>query len=142
LRWDSLGEFLALAVSLDHLGRAFNNQGAVILGEALDKATAEFLQNDKSPSRKVNELDNRGSHYWLALYWAEAMTHQSADPALAEKFSGVAKALKENQEQILQELIDAQGKPVDIGGYYSPEIDLVNKAMRASKTLNSVLAEM
>jgi isocitrate dehydrogenase len=142
LRWDSLGEFLALAVSLDHLGRAFNNQGAVILGEALDKATAEFLQNDKSPSRKVNELDNRGSHYWLALYWAEAMTEQTSDSALAEKFSGVAKALKENQEQILQELIDAQGKPVDIGGYYSPEIDLVNKAMRASKTLNSVLSEM
>lgn len=142
LRWDSLGEFLALAVSLDHLGNVFDNKGAVILGEALDQATSDFLQNDKSPSRKVNELDNRGSHYWLALYWAEAMAEQTVDPALAEKFSSVAKALQEHQEQILQELIDAQGSPVDIGGYYSPEVDLVNKAMRASETLNALLAEM
>ena len=142
LRWDSLGEFLALAVSLEHLGRVFDNKGAVILGEALDKATSEFLQNNKSPSRKVNELDNRGSHYRLALYWAEAMSEQSEDADLAEKFAGVANVLKENQEQILQELIDAQGSPVDIGGYYSPEIDLVNKAMRASETLKGILGSI
>lgn len=140
LRWDSLGEFLALAVSLEHLGRVFDNKGAIILGEALDKATAEFLQNDKSPSRKVNELDNRGSHFWLAMYWAEAMAEQTQDAGLASKFAGVAETLKKNQDKILSELIDAQGSPVDIGGYYSPDVDLVNKAMRASATLQEVLA--
>jgi len=142
LRWDSLGEFLALAVSLDHLGKNFDNKGAVVLGEALDKATAEFLQNDKSPSRKVNELDNRGSHYWLALYWAEALAEQGGDAELAAKFASVAASLKENQETILQELIDVQGSPVDIGGYYSPDVDLVNQAMRASATLKAILADI
>ncbi len=142
LRWDSLGEFLALAVSLDHLGKNFDNKGAVVLGEALDKATAEFLQNDKSPSRKVNELDNRGSHYWLALYWAEALAEQGGDAELAAKFASVAASLKENQETILQELIDVQGSPVDIGGYYSPDVDLVNQAMRASSTLKAILADI
>nr|WP_235297571.1 NADP-dependent isocitrate dehydrogenase [Portibacter marinus] len=142
LRWDSLGEFLALAVSLEHLGKTFDNKGAVVLGEALDKATAKFLDNDKSPSRKVNELDNRGSHFWLALYWAEALAEQNEDQDIAKKFEDVAKKLNENKDRILQELIDAQGSPVDIGGYYSPETDLVNKAMRPSATLNKILAEI
>ncbi|WP_235294245.1 NADP-dependent isocitrate dehydrogenase [Portibacter lacus] len=142
LRWDSLGEFLALAVSLEHLGKTFDNKGAIVLGEALDKATSEFLQNDRSPSRKVNELDNRGSHFYLALYWAEALAEQKEDEALGKKFYDVALELKANTETILQELVDAQGSPVDIGGYYSPEEDLVNSAMRPSATLNAILAKI
>ncbi|MCL4106432.1 UNVERIFIED_CONTAM: hypothetical protein GTU68_030390 [Idotea baltica] len=139
LRWDSLGEFLALAVSLEHLGRTFDNKGAIVLGEALDIATSKFLQNDKSPSRKVNELDNRGSHFYLALYWAEALAAQTTDADLAKKFYDVALELKGNADKILQELLDAQGSSVDIGGYYSPEESLVNSAMRPSETLNGIL---
>lgn len=139
LRWDSLGEFLALAVSLEHLGEKYGNQKALVLSEALDKATEEFLEKDKSPSRKVNEIDNRGSHFYLALYWAEALAEQDKDAELKEYFSGIAKDLKANEEKILQELIDAQGSPVNIGGYYKPEEELTSRAMRPSETLNSIL---
>lgn len=140
LRWDSLGEFLALAVSLEHLGEKYGNKKALVLSEALDKATEEFLEKDKSPSRKVNELDNRGSHFYLALYWAEALSEQTEDADLKTHFTEVAKQLKQNEQQILQELIEAQGHPVDIGGYYKPEEAKVTNAMRPSKTLNKILS--
>ena len=139
LRWDSLGEFLALAVSLEHLGENFNNKKALILAETLDAATEEFLKNDKSPSRRVNELDNRGSHFYLALYWAQALAKQDKDQELKDQFSKVAKELQQNEEKILQDLIDAQGKPQNIGGYYYPTEDLVSDAMRPSATLNKIL---
>ncbi|WP_020539635.1 NADP-dependent isocitrate dehydrogenase [Lewinella cohaerens] len=142
LRWDSLGEFLALAVSLEHLGSTFDNSGAVILGNSLDKATSEFLQNDKSPSRKVNELDNRGSHFFLAKYWAEALSEQNENKELKEKFATVATELAAKEAVILQELLDAQGSAVDIDGYYYPQVSLVNKAMRPSETLNGILASI
>ena len=140
LRWDSLGEFLALAVSLEHLGTKYDNNGAIVLGNALDLATSEFLQRDKSPSRKVNELDNRGSHFYLAMYWAEALSEQNENDELKQKFTKIAATLKENEEVILKELLDAQGAPVDIKGYYYPEVDLVNQSMRPSQTLNGILA--
>ncbi|WP_029034691.1 NADP-dependent isocitrate dehydrogenase [Salinimicrobium terrae] len=139
LRWDSLGEFLALAVSLEHLGEKYDNKRALVLANALDKATEEFLEKDKSPSRKVNELDNRGSHFYLALYWAQAVAEQNEDQGLKDHFKEISLKLKENEEQILQELIDAQGSPVDIGGYYKPEEEKVTSAMRPSETLNSIL---
>ena len=139
LRWDSLGEFLALAVSLEHLGETTGNKKALILSETLDQATELFLKNDKSPSRKVNELDNRGSHFYLALYWAQALAEQEKDKELKEQFSKVAKEMEKNQEKILQDLIDAQGKPQNIGGYYYPTEDLVSDAMRPSETLNNIL---
>jgi isocitrate dehydrogenase len=139
LRWDSLGEFLALAVSLEHLGSKFDNAGAVILGNSLDKATAAFLQNDKSPSRIVNELDNRGSHFFLAKYWAEALSEQNEKKGMKEKFAAVAAELTAKEEVILQELLDAQGAPVNIAGYYYPKTSLVNAAMRPSQTLNGIL---
>ncbi|WP_020532484.1 NADP-dependent isocitrate dehydrogenase [Flexithrix dorotheae] len=142
LRWDSLGEFLALAVSLEHLSTAFNNPAAQILGETLDEATGKFLDNDKSPSRKVKELDNRGSHFYLAMYWAEAMANQSKDAGLKEKFAKLAKALAENEQKIVDELNDAQGSPVEIGGYYHPNDDLASKAMRPSETFNAILASV
>lgn len=140
LRWDSLGEFLALAVSLEHLGEKYGNKKALVLSEALDKATEEFLEKDKSPSRKVNELDNRGSHFYLALYWAEALSEQTEDSDLKAHFTKVARQLKDNEQQILQELIEAQGHPVDIGGYYKPEESKVTNAMRPSQTLNNILS--
>ena len=140
LRWDSLGEFLALAVSLEHLGEKYGNKKALVLSEALDKATEEFLEKDKSPSRKVNELDNRGSHFYLALYWAEALSEQSEETELKEHFTKVAKQLRENEDKILRELIEAQGRPVDIGGYYKPDEEKVSKAMRPSETLNGILS--
>jgi isocitrate dehydrogenase len=139
LRWDSLGEFLALAVSLEHIGSKYNNEKAVVLSEALDTATEKFLENDKSPSRKVNELDNRGSHFYLALYWAEALAAQSKDAELKEHFSSIAKELKDNENKIVEELNEAQGSPVDIGGYYQPDEDKTSNAMRPSHTLNSIL---
>jgi isocitrate dehydrogenase len=139
LRWDSLGEFLALAVSLEHLGETFNNPKALILSETLDKATEKLLENGKSPSRKVNELDNRGSHFYLALYWAEGLANQNKDEELRTYFAPIASKLKENETQIVQELNAAQGKPVTIGGYYYPNENLVNKEMRASSTFNSIL---
>lgn len=139
LRWDSLGEFLALAMSLEHLGTNFDNQKACILGDALDKATEEFLQKDRSPSRKVNELDNRGSHYFLALYWAQALAEQSKDVDLQERFATVAKALESNQDTILKELIDVQDQAIDMKGYYLPDESIVNKAMRPSASLNAII---
>ncbi|MBS9523772.1 NADP-dependent isocitrate dehydrogenase [Litoribacter alkaliphilus] len=142
LRWDSLGEFLALAVSLEHLGNTFSNERAIVLGETLDKATGKFLENGKSPSRKVKELDNRGSHFYLAMYWAEALANQDKDGALKEVFGKVAKQLQDNEEKIVQELNDAQGSPVDIGGYYKPDEEKTSKAMRPSETLNAILAEI
>ncbi|MDC8005011.1 NADP-dependent isocitrate dehydrogenase [Aureisphaera galaxeae] len=139
LRWDSLGEFLALAVSLDHLGETFNNDKAIVLGEALDDATEKLLENKKGPSRKVNEIDNRGSHFYLALYWAEALANQDKDAALKERFAPVASQLLENETKIMDELNAAQGDAVDIGGYYDPVETLASSQMRPSETFNSIL---
>jgi isocitrate dehydrogenase len=142
LRWDSLGEFLALAVSLEHLGTNYDNPKAIILADALDQATEEYLQNSKSPSRKVNEIDNRGSHFYLAMYWAEALSEQDKDTELKKIFTPVVKALKENETKINKQLIDVQGHSVDIGGYYEPVEKLVYNAMRPSKTFNEILSNL
>jgi isocitrate dehydrogenase len=139
LRWDSLGEFLALAVSFEHLADTFDNPRARVLGKTLDEATAKYLLENKSPSRKVNELDNRGSHYWLARYWADALAAQSDDPELSQRMKPVAKALIEGEKKILDELLAAQGSAVDIGGYYFPDNARASKAMRPSSTLNQIL---
>ncbi len=139
LRWDSLGEYMALGASLQHLGEEFDNPGALVLGEALDTATAGYLKNARSPSRKVHELDNRGSTFYLTLYWARALANQTSDPALADRFRPVATALEENEDVILSELNDAQGPPQDVGGYYQPDQDLATAAMCASATLNGVI---
>jgi len=139
LRWDSLGEFLAFAASLEHLSRATDNARALVLSETLDAATGKFLNENKSPSRKVNEHDNRGSHFYLAMYWAEALAGQTKDSNLAAAFQDVAGDLKANEDKINEELIAAQGSPVDLGGYYLPDEAKVEKAMRPSSTLNSIL---
>jgi isocitrate dehydrogenase len=139
LRWDSLGEFLALAEALDHLGRAAGNANAKVFAEALHAANTTFLDKDKSPSRKVGELDTRGSHFYLALYWAEALAAQTRDPALQARFAKVAKQLAENEGKIIAELNAAQGKPVDIGGYYRPSPEKTSKAMRPSPTMNAIV---
>ena len=139
LRWDSLGEYLALAVSLEHLAKTFDNARAQILGETLDKATAKFLANRKSPSRVVYELDNRGSQFYLTLYWAQALAEQSEHPDLQEKFAVWAKQLADQEETIINELNSVQGPPVDMGGYYQPDEELVTKAMRPSETFNKWL---
>jgi len=140
LRWDSLGEYMALAASLQHLGEDFDNPGASVLGDALDSATADYLGNARSPSRKVNELDNRGSTFYLTLYWAQALASQSTDPALAERFSPVAAVLAENEQQILSELNDAQGHAQDLGGYYRPNEDQAAAVMCPSETLNGIIS--
>jgi len=142
LRWDSLGEFLALAVSLQHLGENYNIPKALILGETLDDATDKFLDNRKSPSRKVNELDNRGSHYYLATYWAQKLAAQDKDLELKEQFSKVATALEANEETIIKELISSQGAPVNIGGYFHFDDVLTEKEMRPSNTLNAIIASI
>ena len=142
LRWDSLGEFLALAASLDHLGQTYGNAKAKLLAKTLDQATGKFLDENKSPSRKVGGLDNRGSHFYLALYWAQALAEQTEDAALAAQFAGLAKTLSDNEEKIVAELVAAQGKPVEIGGYYRPNTELTAKAMRPSATLNAALATL
>ena len=139
LRWDSLGEFLALAVSLDHLGERYDNPKARVLGATLDDATTQYLLANKSPSRKVNELDNRGSHYYLALYWAQALAAQTDDADLAAHFAPLAHALGANEATITAELLAAQGSPVDIGGYYWPNAELAAKEMRPSATLNRII---
>lgn len=139
LRWDSLGEFLALAVSLEHTAEKYNNQKAQIIADALDKATEKFLLNKKSPSRKVNELDNRGSHFYLALYWAQGLAAQTKDPDLANHFRKLANDLSSNEEKITRELIEVQGKAMDIGGYYMPDRAKEEAAMRPSKTLNAII---
>ncbi|HAS63702.1 MAG TPA: NADP-dependent isocitrate dehydrogenase, partial [Vibrio sp.] len=139
LRWDSLGEFLALAASLEHLSTVTGNAKAQVLADALDKATGEFLDNNKSPSRKVGELDNRGSHYYLATYWAQALANQTADAELATQFAPIAKALAESEEKIVTELNDAQGVVGDLGGYYAPEFAKASPLMRPSATLNAII---
>jgi isocitrate dehydrogenase len=142
LRWDSLGEFLALAVSLEDLARKTGSAKTAVVASALDQANGLWLERNKSPSRKVGELDNRGSHYYLALYWAQALAGQEDDPELAALFAPVAAALAENEDQILDELNRVQGQAVDIGGYYHPSRELVSKAMRPSETLNAVLSTL
>ncbi|WP_111683027.1 NADP-dependent isocitrate dehydrogenase [Winogradskyella tangerina] len=139
LRWDSLGEFLALAVSLDHFGEVNNNAKAKVLGETLDDATEKLLEYKKGPSRKVNELDNRGSHFYLALYWAEALANQNTDKSLQAEFIEVYHQLSKHKNEILSELIDCQGEPVDMDGYYLPDEKLASNAMRPSKTLNAII---
>jgi isocitrate dehydrogenase len=138
LRWDSLGEFLALAVSLDHLGNTTNNSKATILGNTLDDATDKLLDNKKGPSRRVNELDNRGSHFYIAMYWAEALAN-SDDTDLKAKFTQVAKDLLAKESTILTELNNAQGSAVNIDGYYEPNEKLTTDAMRPSQTLNAII---
>lgn len=142
LRWDSLGEFLALAVSLEHLGEVFSNDRAKVLAETLDQATGKFLQENKSPSRKVMELDNRGSHFYLAMYWAEALAMQDKDRELKSVFEPIVKTLSENESQIVSELNGAQGVKVDIGGYYKPDPVKTSEAMRPSKTFNQILEKL
>ncbi|MFT7033901.1 MAG: isocitrate dehydrogenase [Cyclobacteriaceae bacterium] len=139
LRWDSLGEFLAIAVSLEHMAITTNNDKAQVLADTLDEATDKFLETGKSPSRKVNELDNRGSHYYLALYWANALAAQSKDLELQATFTGIAQALSDNEPKILGEFNDAQGSAVDLNGYYFPDDNLSAKAMRPSATLNGII---
>jgi isocitrate dehydrogenase len=139
LRWDSLGEYMALGASLQHLGEEFDNPGALVLGKALDQATASYLRNARSPSRKVHELDNRGSTFYLTLYWARALADQLSDPDLAERFAPLATALEDNEETILSELNGAQGAPQDVGGYYQPDPDLATAAMCPSATLNGII---
>ena len=140
LRWDSLGEFLALGVSLEHLAQTFKNPKAQVLADTLDQANAKILDNNRSPARKVGELDNRGSHFYLGLYWAQALAEQTKDKELAARFAPLAKALTENEAKINAELIAAQGKPVDMGGYYHPDFAKTSQAMRPSATLNAALA--
>jgi isocitrate dehydrogenase len=140
LRWDSLGEFLAFAESLEHLGNTTGNAKAKLLAKTLGEANTQFLDSRKSPSRVVNEIDNRGSHFFLAMYWAQALAKQTDDADLQARFSKLAKEFEENEAKITQELLDAQGKPVDIGGYYVPDLDKAGRAMRASATFNSILA--
>jgi isocitrate dehydrogenase len=142
LRWDSLGEFLALVPSLEHLSVAANNKRAKVLADALDKATQLLLENDKSPKRKCGELDNRGSHFYLAMYWAEALTQQNEDAELKDKFTKVASELKSNESKILDELNSVQGSPADIGGYYRPDLEKTTKIMRPSQTLNGIFASL
>ena len=142
LRWDSLGEFLALAASLEHLGTTYNNPKALVLAKTLDQATGQFLDNNKSPSRKVGNIDNRGSHFYLALYWAQALAAQTEDKELQAQFAPVAKAMAENEAKIVAELNAVQGKPVDIGGYYHADADKVSQVMRPSATLNAIIASV
>jgi isocitrate dehydrogenase len=139
LRWDSLGEFLALAASLEHLSNKTKNEKAKIFAKTLDQATGKFLDSNKSPSRKVNELDNRGSHFYLALYWAQALAEQTVDKDIQAHFSKVAQKLGGNETKIIEELNAAQGQPVDLGGYYYPNPEKLEKAMRPSATFNAAL---
>ncbi|WP_431081273.1 NADP-dependent isocitrate dehydrogenase [Pseudomonas thivervalensis] len=142
LRWDSLGEFLALAASLEHLGVTYNNPKALVLAKTLDQATGEFLDRNKSPSRKVGGIDNRGSHFYLTLFWAQALAAQDDDAALNAQFATLAKTLTDNEEKIVAELNAVQGKPVDIGGYYFANPELTSKAMRPSSTFNAAIAAL
>jgi isocitrate dehydrogenase len=139
LRWDSLGEFLALTASLEHLADTFKNRKAQLLADTLDQATIELLDNRKTPSRKVHELDNRGSHFYIAMYWARALADQDDLPKLKEVFAPLAKELEEHEEIIINELNEVQGDPVDMGGYYHPNEDLVTQIMRPSPTLNGLI---
>jgi len=140
LRWDSLGEFFALAASLDHLGGYDDNARARILGETLDRATETFLNEDRSPGRKLGTIDNRGSHFYLALYWAEELARQTEDADLAAAFAALAGTLRENEQTIVEELLAVQGKPADIGGYFRPDPEKAAAVMRPSTTFNEALA--
>jgi isocitrate dehydrogenase len=142
LRWDSLGEFMALAVSLEDMGIKAQNPRATILSKTLDQATGKLLENNKSPSRRTGELDNRGSHFYLGMYWAQAVAAQTEDPALAAEFAPLAKALTENEETIISELKAVQGQPANLDGYYHAARETVKKVMRPSATLNAALAAM
>ncbi len=142
LRWDSLGEILALGVSLEHLGQSLNNEKALVLSETLDQATEKFLANDKSPARKIGQLDNRGSHFYIALYWAQALAAQDKNAELKTYFTPIAAELTANEAKIDTELIEAQGKKQEIGGYYQPNESLLGKAMRPSVTLNAIINKM
>src|SRR5690554_259816 len=142
LRWDSLGEFLALAVSLEHLGTNYNNPQALVLSETLDTATEAYLDNEKGPSRHAKEIDNRGSHFYVALYWAEALAAQNEDEELKKFFTPVAKELRAKEDVINKEFIDDQGRPIDVEGYYIPTEELVYEVMRPSKTLNTILENL
>jgi isocitrate dehydrogenase len=142
LRWDSLGEFFALAASFEHVGITFQHAKAKVLAETLDVANGKFLENDKSPSRKVGGIDNRGSHFYLALYWAEALAAQTADAELKSLFAPISAKLQAAEETIVKELVAAQGKPVDVGGYYQPDDAKASAALRPSKTLNDILAAL
>jgi len=139
LRWDSLGEFLALMSSLEFLGQKYGNKKALVMSKALDKAIGDYLENKRSPGRKVGQLDNRGSHFYLTQYWAKALAEQNEDQALKEKFTPVAKALVENEAKILKEIADAEGHPKDLGGYYLPDDQKAEAAMRPSKTFNAIV---
>jgi len=142
LRWDSLGEFLALGASLEHLGQTLNNSKAIVLAETLDVATEKFLATDKSPARKLGGIDNRGSHFYLAMYWAEALAAQDKEAGLKAIFTPIAAEFTANEAKINAELIAAQGKPQDIGGHYQPNPELTSKAMRPSETFNTILAKI
>jgi isocitrate dehydrogenase len=142
LRWDSLGEFFALAASLEHFSQTTGNAKALVLANTLDRATGTFLEEDRSPGRKLGMIDNRGSHFYLGLYWAQELATQNEDAQLAAAFSPIATALAENEEKIVGEMIAVQGKPVDIGGYYRPDVKLVEKVMRPSATLNGIMSSL
>jgi isocitrate dehydrogenase len=142
LRWDSLGEFLALVVSLEDYGTQTGNGSATVVAQALDVANGRFLESDKSPSRAVGGIDNRGSHFYLAMYWARALADQTKDEGLRARFAKIAEELERNEQKIVAELLAVQGKPVDIGGYYHPSPELTAKAMRPSDTLNAILARV
>jgi isocitrate dehydrogenase len=139
LRWDSLGEFLALAASFEHLGDRTGNKRAQVLADTLDRATATLLEENKSPARRVGKIDNRGSHAYLAMYWAQELATQSVDPEVAELFAPVAKALAESESKIAQEMLDVQGSPADLGGYYSPDVATATAVMRPSATFNAII---
>ena len=139
LRWDSLGEFSALGASLEHLGGHYGNGKALVLAKTLDAAIAKFLEENKSPARKLGSIDNRGSHFYLALYWAQALAAQDEDAELKERFGGVAQELADKEDQINEELLGAQGHPVDLGGYYKPVPAMADAAMRPSATLNAII---
>jgi isocitrate dehydrogenase len=142
LRWDSLGEFLALGASLEHLGQKFDNPRARLLAGTLDQAIGKILDNNRSPARKVGEIDNRGSHFYLALYWAQALAEQTGDRDIQARFATLAKTLADNEVKINAELIAAQGRPADMGGYYHPDFEKTSKVMRPSATLNAALASI
>jgi isocitrate dehydrogenase len=140
LRWDSLGEFLALAVSLEHYAEHTGNEQARVLGQCLDDATTRFLDEDKSPTRRIGGIDNRGSHFYLALFWAEALAAQSNDADLKQQFTALASALKSAEDKVIEELISVQGNAADIGAYYRPDAIRAERVMRPSVTLNQILA--
>ena len=142
IRWDSLGEFLALAVSFEHLAGTFDNARAQVLADTLDAATIKFLETNKSPTRRLGGIDNRGSHFYLAMYWAEALTAQDSDSELKGVFAPLAEKLAANEQAIVDELLAVQGNPVDIGGYFMPDEEKASAAMRPSVTFNTILASV